>query len=81
MNTKVIFNTDKKLKEAAMKKARREGMSYTAFLNIATRAYVDDSLKIAALTRDLAQAREDIREGRVFSEKEVYKRLGIKMPR
>ena len=64
-----------------MKKARSEGMSYSAFLNIATRAYVNNSLAIDALARDLAQAREDVRHGRVIPQEEVFKRLGIKIPK
>ena len=57
MNVKVIFNTNKKLKDAAMKKARKEGLTYSAVLNIATQAYVGDRLEITALDRKLEQAR------------------------
>ena len=81
MITKVIFNIDTKLKGAAMKKARSEGMSLSAFLNIATSAYVNNSLKIDALALDIERAREDVRQGRTFSQKEVFRRFGLKLPR
>lgn len=78
MNVKVIFNTNKKLKEAAMKKAREEGLTYSAVLNIATQAYVSDELKITALQRDLAIAREQVRQGKTIPAEEVYRKLGLK---
>jgi antitoxin component of RelBE/YafQ-DinJ toxin-antitoxin module len=56
MNTTVLFNIDKKLKTAAMRKARSQGMTLTAVLNIATQAYVNESLQISAFERDIAQA-------------------------
>ena len=80
MTTKVIFNTDKKLKAAAMKKARGQGMTLTTVLNFATRAYVDNRMEIDVLGQMIEKGREDIRQGRVISEKEVYSRLGIKYP-
>ena len=79
MITKVIFNTDKKLKAAAQRKARKQGMTLTAVLNIATEAYVNDRLKISAFDQMLVEAREDIRQGRTIPAEEVYKRFGIKI--
>lgn len=78
MNVKVIFNTNKKLKEAAMSKARKEGLTYSAVLNLATEAYVNDRLKITAFQRDLAIAREQVRRGKTIPMEEVFKKLGIK---
>lgn len=78
MTTKVIFNTDKKLKEAAMRKARKEGLTYSAVLNIATRAYVNDNMKIAAFDRDLEKALEEMREGKFYTHKQVVQMLGLK---
>jgi len=78
MTTKMIFNTDKKLKEAAMKKARGQGLTYSAVLNLATRAYVRDELEVDVLGRILEDGRNAIREGRVFSVAEVRRKLGIK---
>lgn len=77
MTTKVIFNIDKKLKESAMKKAKRDGLTLSAVLNIATRKYVDDDLKIALLESELELAREDVRRGRTIPAEEVYRRLGL----
>ena len=74
----MIFNTDKKLKEAAMKKARGQGLTYSAVLNLATRAYVRDELEVDVLGRILEDGRNAIREGRVFSVAEVRRKLGIK---
>lgn len=73
MSTKIIFNTDKKLKEAAQKKARGQGLTLSAMLNLATRAYVDDEIKIDVIARDLAEARR----GESIPAAELYRRLGI----
>ncbi len=78
MNTKIIFNTDRKLKDAAQKKARQQGLTLSAMLNLATRAFVDDDIKIDVIGRDIARARADIRAGRGIPAEEVYRRLGIK---
>ena len=78
MNVKVIFNTNKKLKDAAMKKARKEGLTYSAVLNIATQAYVGDRLEITALDRKLEQAREEIRQGRYYTHEQMLKMRGLK---
>lgn len=78
MTTKMIFNTDKKLKEAAMRKARKEGITYSAFLNIATRAYVRNELEIGAFEKELEQARDEMRQGKGISAEELYAKLGIK---
>lgn len=78
MTTKVLFAIDKKLKEAAMKKARRQGLTYSAVLKLATRAYVDDDLKVDALGEILARARADIRAGRTIPQEDVLRRFGIK---
>ena len=42
----VIFKIDKKLKEQAMKKARREGIPYSAVLKTATQAYIKDQFEV-----------------------------------
>jgi len=80
MNTRVIFNTDKKLKEAAMRKAKRQGLTLSAFLNIATRAFVEDELELTVSEQKrLVQARKEIRQGKVFTEEEVLRRFNIKL--
>jgi hypothetical protein len=73
MTTKIIFNTDQKLKDAAQKKAREQGLTLTAFLNLATRAFVDNELKIDVIARDIAEARR----GKSIPAAEVYRRLGL----
>ena len=78
MITKMIFNTDKKLKAAAMKKAKGQGLTYSAVLNLATRAYVNDDFEVDVLARDLEEARAQIRRGNVFSEAEVRRHFGLK---
>ena len=77
MTTKVIFNTDKTLKEAAMKKARSQGLTYSAVLNLATRAYVNDELEVDMLSRELAEARQQVREGKTISQEALFKKLGL----
>ena len=77
MNVKVIFNTNKKLKDAAMRKARAQGMTYSTVLNLATEAYVADRLNIGAFERDLAIAREQVRKGLGVPLREVRRQLGI----
>lgn len=79
MTTKVIFNTDKKLKAAAMKKARKEGLTYSAVLNLATEAYVNNRLEITAFDRDLAVARAQMRRGEGIPQEEILRRLGLKV--
>ena len=74
MNTKIIFNTDKKLKEQAQKKARAQGLTLSAMLNLATRAYVDEHMTIDMLARDITEARR----GTSVPANEVYRRLRIK---
>jgi antitoxin component of RelBE/YafQ-DinJ toxin-antitoxin module len=77
MNTTVLFNIDKKLKTAAMRKARSQGMTLTAVLNIATQAYVNESLQISAFERDIAQARREVREGKSFTQEAIFNEIGI----
>lgn len=57
MNTKILFNTDKKLKEKAMKQAKKEGLTLSAVLNLALESYVNGRLEITMFDRDLALAR------------------------
>ena len=73
MNTRIIFNTDKKLKAAAQRKARAQGLTLSGMLNLATRAYVENDIDIIA--RDIAAARASKR----IPAEEVHKRLGIKL--
>ena len=78
MNTKIIFNTNRTLKEKAQKKARAQGLTLSAMLNLATRAFVDDTMQIDVIGRDIAAARAEIRAGKGIPANQVYRRLGIK---
>lgn len=77
MTIKVIFNTNKKLKDAAMRKARRHGLTLSAVLNMATEAYVADRLTISAFERDLAGARAEMRAGKGIPLEEALKSAGL----
>lgn len=74
MTTTIIFNTDPKLKKAAMQKARKQGITLTTVLNLATRKFVDDELEVDIIARDIAEARN----GQLIPAAKVYKQLGIK---
>ena len=52
MNTQVIFKIDKNLKDKAMKKAQREGISFTTILKLATRAFVENQLNVGLVTKE-----------------------------
>jgi len=75
MKTKIIFNTDTKLKIAAQKKARQQGLTLTGFLNLATRAYVKNEIEVDIIGRDISRARQS----KGIPAEEVYRRLDIKM--
>lgn len=42
----VIFKIDKKLKEKAMRKAKRDGTTYSAVLKQATQAYIENEFEV-----------------------------------
>ena len=46
MITQVIFKIDRKLKDKAMERAQREGLPLASVLKLATKAYVDGTLKV-----------------------------------
>jgi len=77
MNTKIIFNTDRKLKDAAMKKAQRQGLTLTAVLTMATQAFVDGEISVDIVARDIARGREQIRQGKTIAWKDAMKKLGL----
>lgn len=52
MTTQVIFKIDKALKDLAMKKAKKEGIAFSAILKMATKAYVIGDLEIKLTPRD-----------------------------
>ena len=71
MVEQVIFKIDKKLKEQAMKKAKREGIAFSAVLKSATQAYVEDEFEVGlvykpSFVKAMRQSQKDVKEGRVY---------------
>jgi len=77
MTSKTIFNMNTILKKAAMKKAKKEGLTLSDVLNFAARAYVDGDIQVRIVDRDTAEALDDIAHGRVISQEALFKKLGI----
>jgi len=78
MTTQVIFKIDKKMKDAAQAKAKREGISLADLYKSATRSYIDGNLEVglvyygtltpnAKTGRMLMKARKDIKAGKNMS--------------
>lgn len=78
MTTQVIFKMDKKLKQAAQAKAKKEGISLADLYKSATKSYVDGNFNIGLVYRDvltpntktgkmLMKARRDIKAGKNMS--------------
>ena len=76
MNTQVIFNLDKKLKDQAMKKAQGQGLPFGAILKLATKAYVEGTLDVGFVSNEefnpptrksIDKALKDIKEGKNLS--------------
>jgi hypothetical protein len=75
MTSKTIFNMNTKLKKAAMKKAREEGWTLSAILNLATQAYVDNRIGLATLDPAITQSLEDFRQGRYVTHEELKRKM------
>ncbi len=80
--TRVLFNTTPSIKKAAQKRAREEGTDLTSILNQAMLLYAegvfdpDDFLSkedVLAIRR----AEADVKAGRVCTQEEVFKKLGL----
>lgn len=79
MTTNIIFKIDKKLKDAAQKRARQEGIALSDLYQLTTRSFVKGDLSIGLVskgeqlipnnrtTRLLREARKDIRMGKGLS--------------
>lgn len=77
MVTQVIFKIEPKLKNQAIRKAKREGTTYSSVLKFATRAYVKGDFRVglvrenelpnAKTARELDQMDRDIKAGRNLS--------------
>ena len=77
MTSKTIFNMDSTLKKEAMKKAKREGLTLSDILNFSTRAYISGDIQVRIVSRDTAEALDDISKGRVISQEALFKKLGL----
>lgn len=66
---------DSKLKKAAMKKARKEGWTLSAVLNLATKAFVDNRIGLAELDPNIAKSLSEIERGEVYTLDEVKKMI------
>lgn len=81
MDTRISFSIDKKLKAAAIRKAKKIRLSLATVLNEAARAFVEDDMQIGfynpAMIDDIARAREDIRYGRMLSHDDVVEELRV----
>lgn len=72
----VIFKIDGKLKKAAQKRARLEGISLTDYYRSATKSFVDGQSNVgfvseerfnAKTTREIRQALKEIKQGKGLS--------------
>jgi len=76
MTSQVVFNIDAKLKEKAMRRARKAGMPFSSVLKLTTQAYADGRLNIglveperfnAKTRKEIEEALEDAKHGRNIS--------------
>ena len=77
MTSKTIFNMDTKIKQEVMKKAKKEGLTLSDVLNFSARAYLDGDIQVRVISRDTAEALDDIAHGRVISQEALFNKLGI----
>lgn len=77
MITKVIFNMDKKLKVAAMKKAKAHGTNLTSIFNAAARAYVSSVQNVDPLREAIEQGVREFHEGKTIAQDDLFKRYGL----
>lgn len=84
--TRVLFNTTKRIKDAAKARAYKEGSDLTAILNQAMLLYAEGSFDPDDfLTKEdvlaIRRAEADVKAGRVYSQKEMnayFKRIDAK---
>jgi antitoxin component of RelBE/YafQ-DinJ toxin-antitoxin module len=62
MTSQVIINVDRKLKERAMKKARRQGIPFSAVLKLAIEAFVKGQIEVGISENFNAKTRKEIEE-------------------
>lgn len=76
MNSQVVFNIDRKLKDKAMRRARTAGVPFSSILKFATQAYAEGRLDVgigeperfnAKTRKEIEEALEDAKHGRNLS--------------
>ena len=76
MTTQFMFKIEPKLKKAAMKKAKEQGITFSSVLNFAANAFVDGQLSVGLIVNEtpnlrtqkiLRQASADYRQGKNIS--------------
>jgi antitoxin component of RelBE/YafQ-DinJ toxin-antitoxin module len=81
MTTRINFVIDEQLKTAAMKKAKRIGLSLSTVLSQATRAFVEEDMQIGffgpALMEDIRHSRDDIKHARIVSHDDLVQELNL----
>lgn len=65
------------LKKAASRKAKKEGLTLSDVLNYAAKAYINGDIQVRVVDRDTAEAIDDIKHGRVISQEDLFKKLGL----
>jgi antitoxin component of RelBE/YafQ-DinJ toxin-antitoxin module len=72
MTTQFMFKIEPKLKKAAMKKAKEEGITFSAFLIFATMAFIEGRLNVGLIVKEkpnqrtqkiIQKAKSDFRRG------------------
>jgi len=53
MTSQVVFTVDSKIKEKAMKRAKREGLPFASVLRIITKAYAEGKLNVDMVSGQL----------------------------
>lgn len=72
MTIQVVFKIDKKLKQAAQKRAQTEGISLSDLYQSATRSFVAGQLTVGLISRPQANLDEAIR---VYQEEKKHGKL------
>ena len=76
MTTQVVFQLDKKVKDKAMRRAKREGVPFAAVMKIAAQEYAQERYHIGMLKterlnektqKELKEIMQDIKKGRNIS--------------
>ncbi|MDZ4221366.1 MAG: hypothetical protein U1C18_00660 [Patescibacteria group bacterium] len=76
MMSQIVFNIDAKLKEKAMRRARKAGMPFSSVLKFAAAAYAEGRLDVgmaeperfnAKTRKEIEEALEDAKHGRNIS--------------